>query len=133
MIRVRRARPGEGAIVAKQIHSSLPKQIVDLTIWHCRHVDRWVETQLSSKSSSVFFVAVDEEEAVVGAAEFRVVDHTVFLNQIGVRASHQGRRFGGRLLARGLRDLGAALELPSAALDVDSANKRACVSRAERN
>jgi hypothetical protein len=122
MIHIRRARPGEGAIVAARIRSSLPKQIVGLTIWDCLHVDRWVESHFDSKGASVFYLAVDDSSGIVGAAEFRIVDQTVFLNQIGVCESHQGRHAGGRLMAAGLRDLGSAQGLVSAALDVDPAN-----------
>lgn len=127
MIRVRRARLGEGAVVAEQIRLSLPKELAGLTIWHCGGVDRWVERRIEARDGAVFYVAVDEGEEVgervVGAVEFRVVDAAVFLNQIGVAASRRGESIGGRLLAAGLRDLGAAQGLGSVALDVDPANK----------
>lgn len=129
MIRIRQARAGEGALVTEQIRLSLPEDLAGLTIWHCRHVDRWVEKRIEAQDGAVFYVAVDEHGGicgeVVGAAEFRVVDSAVFLNQIGVAASRRGNSIGGRLLAAGVRDMGAANGLRSIALDVDPANKHA--------
>ena len=125
MIMVRKALPGEGAKVAEQIRASLSRSIEGLTIWHCRHVDRWVEMRIAAPGGSAFYVASDESTGLVGAAEFRTIDGTVFLNQIGVIASRQGERIGGRLLAAGLRDLCRSGASASLALDVETGNKRA--------
>jgi GNAT superfamily N-acetyltransferase len=115
--------------VADQIRLSLPTHLDGLTIWHCRSVDRWVEQRIKMNDASVFYVAAEEGEyahgEIVGAAEFRVVESTVFLNQIGVAAGRRGQGIGGRLLAAGLRDMGAAYGLDSVALDVEPANKPA--------
>ena len=129
MIHIRRACLGEGAVVAEQIRLSLPPELAGLTIWHCRGVHSWVEERIKAQDASMFYVAVDERGGIggeiVGAAEFRVVESAVFLNQIGVTATLRGNSIGGRLLAAGLRDMGAANGLRSVALDVDPVNKHA--------
>ena len=125
MITVRKALPGEGAKVAERIRISLSRSIEGLTIWHCRHVDRWVEMRIAAPGGSAFYVASDESTGLVGAAEFRTIDGTVFLNQIGVIASRQGERIGGRLLAAGLHGLCRSGASASLALDVETGNKRA--------
>ena len=126
MIRIRRARPGEGRVVTERIRASLPTSLEGLTIWHCGHVDRWVEERLGSGSPPFFYLAVDEDCQAVGAAEFRVIRDVAFLNQIGVCRSREGQGIGGRLLAGGLRDLAGAKRLPTVALDVEPTNEHAC-------
>ena len=125
MIRIRCARPGEGSVVAERIRASLPASLAGLTIWHCGRVDRWVETRIAQRASSFFYLAVAGEEQIVGVAEFRVIDDTAFLNQIGVGPSGRGNGIGTKLLAGGLHDLAASRALEVVALDVEPANQRA--------
>jgi len=125
MIAIRKARPGEGVVVARRIKESLPLSIEGLTIWHCSRVDHWVEMHLAAPGTSIFYVAADEHAEVIVAAEFRTSNDTVFLNQVGVIPSRQGEGIGRRLLAAGLRELSQREGVASLALDVETANERA--------
>lgn len=125
MITVRQARPGDGVVLAQRIRESLPPSIDGLTIWHCVGVDRWVEMHLAAPASTTFYLAVDERDRAIAAAEFRIISDTVFLNQIGVTPSGQGKGIGGRLLATGLRELSQRGGVVSLSLDVETSNERA--------
>lgn len=125
MTTIREARPGEGAVVARLIRESLSRSTEGLTIWHCSRVDRWVEMHLAAPGSTAFYLALDESDQAIATAEFRVARETVFLNQIGVIPSWQGKGIGGRLFAAGSREVSQREGATSLGLDVETANERA--------
>lgn len=125
MTTIREARPGEGVVVARLIRESLSPSLEGLTIWHCNGVDHWVEVHLATPGSAAFYLAVDESDQAIAAAEFRIANGSVFLNQIGVTSSQQGKGIGGRLFAAGLCEASQRKGVASLSLDVETANERA--------
>ncbi len=124
-MKVRRAVPGEGQIVAQQVRASLPPSFVPFTIWRSAKAGAWVETQLASppdRTSSVYYLLIDQRGSPAGVAEFRSFDGDAFLNHFGVAPAYRGRGHAHLLLQFAMDDFLALHHAERVLLDVEASN-----------
>ena len=99
-LQLERARPGQGALVARWIARSIDPSILPLTIWRSPRAGRYVESLLGAGGDDVpRFYLLRRAGLVAGLAAFRRVDGCAFLNHICIGRRWRGQGWGRRLLA----------------------------------
>jgi GNAT superfamily N-acetyltransferase len=123
-MRVRRAVPGEGCLVAAQIRAGLPAPLLPLTIWQQPGICRYVEQILQELSSGActYYLLVDEDGQTGGVVEFRRAGSEALLNHISIEPPWRGRSLGRLLLREAALDFLSSHAIQTVLLDVDPAN-----------
>jgi ribosomal protein S18 acetylase RimI-like enzyme len=104
---LRSARESEASAVAALLLHAVPKSVRPLTILGQDGIAEWIahsirDTSESSDHPDAAFLVAAAEESVVGAAEWRRYDQTLFLNSIAVDPAHRQCGLGTELLQWGL-------------------------------
>jgi ribosomal protein S18 acetylase RimI-like enzyme len=124
-VKVRRAVPGEGRIVARQLRASLPPAFVPFTIWGSVNAGAWVETHLTmpqDPASSMYYLLITPGGEPAGVTEFRSVLGNAFWNHVGISQAYRGRGYGHLLLEHALDDFLALHSAEQVLIDVDPSN-----------
>jgi GNAT superfamily N-acetyltransferase len=123
-MRVRRAVPGEGCLVAAQIRAGLPAPLLPLTIWQQPGVCRYVEQALREHGSGAcaYYLLVEDDGESAGIVEFRRPGHEAVLNHISIAPQWRGRSLGRLLLREAALDFLSSHAIETVLLDVDPAN-----------
>ena len=95
-MRLTRARPGQGPLIARWIARSLDPALLPFTIWRSPRAARYVESRLRGASR---YYLLHLGGVVAGVAAFRHLDGAAFLNYICISPRWRGLGLGRNLLA----------------------------------
>jgi len=111
--------------IAAVIRAGFDPDVVGATIYGCDGVDAFIAEHIRRRACSPYRYKVARTAAgVVGAAEFRLQEHTLFLNYIAVDPGGQGQGIASRLLASAVTEA-TGDGLVQLSLDVFITNARA--------
>ena len=105
-IELRAARPDDAAAIVTLIREGFEPGLLELTIYGCDNVERYVRVLVEGRQRGVdtTFVVAADGETPVGAAEMRRLGERQFLNYVAVTPELRARGLGSALL-------GAAIEV----------------------
>ena len=105
-IELRAARPDDAAAIVALIREGFEPGLLELTIYGCDDVERYVRVLIEGRQRGVdtTFVVAADGDGLVGAAEMRRLGERQFLNYVAVTTGLRARGLGSALL-------GAAIEV----------------------
>jgi len=116
------AVPGDAGRIVEVIRQGFDPAWMGVILYGCAGVEHYVEAQIRLGASSPYRYKVCRQGGViVGAAEFRILGATLFLNNVAVLPAGQGHGVGGTLL-RVMVEEGRSQGLREFSLDVLGSN-----------
>jgi ribosomal protein S18 acetylase RimI-like enzyme len=106
----RPARREDAAQIASLIRAAFEPQVLDLFIYGCSGIERFVALQIDATKlggDSAYFV-VETKGRVIACIELRRRSTSLFLNYVAVDPAHRGRGYGNRLLHFAITQIGTA-------------------------
>ena len=125
-VAIRPAEVSDAAAIAATIRSAFPDRLLDLFIYGCPGIDKYIAEQIRIRNQGCdkrYTVAVANGN-IVACAEIRRIPDQLFLNYIAVLAPYRSLGLGGQLLHKALMDSRRAEE-KEVVLDVLDLNTNA--------